>query len=142
MDGIKALFLPADDFLDEKVTELRSRFAFADSIIESAAGIMNAVSASAAAGEQAPPKIVMDLDIRGTTKAVTVIDLSWYAPYKHYGDMVLSGMIWVFFIWRVFVHLPGIIAGASGIPDSAVPSAPGQLMLDFPNTERLEDKSL
>lgn len=111
LNGLKSLFLPADDFLDNEVNEIRSRFSFADSIIASASGLINTITASASADEQEPPSIVMDIDIRGTTKAVTVIDMSWYEPYKPYGDQVLGGMIWIFFIWRVFVRLPGIIEG-------------------------------
>lgn len=143
VDGIKALFLPDDDFLDSKISSFRSRFSFADSIMSSASGLINTVTASATAGEKNPPKIVMDLDIRGTTKAVTVIDLSWYAPYKRYGDQVIGGMIWVFFIWRVFVHLPGIISGVSGAADlfSSGSAAAGQQPLDSSKQERLEDKS-
>ena len=95
LNGLKSLFLPADDFLDNEVNEIRSRFSFADSIIASASGLINTITASASADEQEPPSIVMDIDIRGTTKAVTVIDMSWYEPYKPYGDQVLGGMIWI-----------------------------------------------
>lgn len=138
LDGIKSLFLPSDGFFENEVNELRSRFSFADSIIASASGLINIITASAAADEQEPPSIVMDINIRGTTKEVTVIDMSWYEPYKRYGDMVLSGMIWVFFVWRVFVRLPGIIAGMAGTPDIPIPHAPSQLMLESRDTDLKE----
>lgn len=48
---------------------------------------------------------------------VFVLDMSWYVPYKPYVDSVLSAMIWLFFAWRLFIHAPGIISGASGMAD-------------------------
>lgn len=43
---------------------------------------------------------------------VKVLDLSWYADYKAYGDMLIAGILWVFFIWRLLARLPDIIRGS------------------------------
>lgn len=43
-----------------------------------------------------------------------VLDLSWYSPYKSYGDLVLTGFIYLFFLWRLFINLPNIIHGLGG----------------------------
>ncbi len=43
-----------------------------------------------------------------------IIDVSWYEPYRPYGDLVILAFAWLMFIWRVFVSLPGIITGAPG----------------------------
>lgn len=45
---------------------------------------------------------------------LTYIDMSWYKPFKPYGDLVITGFVYLFFLWRLFVHLPGIIHGSSG----------------------------
>ena len=42
------------------------------------------------------------------------MDLSWYAPYKNYGDTIIAGFIYVFFLWRIFINLPNIISGGAG----------------------------
>lgn len=39
------------------------------------------------------------------------INFSWYAPFKPYGDMILSGFIWLFYLWRFFINLPKLIRG-------------------------------
>jgi len=44
---------------------------------------------------------------------VGFLDLSWYAPYKHTVDNILSGFLWLFFMWKLFSKLPGIIGGSS-----------------------------
>lgn len=110
--GIGDLFLPDENFLKNEVAQIRERFAFADSIVATVNTLHDLIETSAAEIQE-PPSIVMDINIRGTVKEVTVIDMSWYKPYKEYGDMLFSGILWAFFVWRIFVRLPGIISGAS-----------------------------
>lgn len=43
-----------------------------------------------------------------------IIDVSWYAKYKDFGDKIVLAFAWAFFIWRMFVGLPGIISGSVG----------------------------
>ena len=43
---------------------------------------------------------------------VKVVDLSWYAPYKSYGDNVICIFAYLSFLWNIFIRLPDIIAGA------------------------------
>lgn len=68
-----------------------------------------------------PPKIVIDLSLSESKynwgASGYALDMSWYARYKPEVDSLLSAMMWLFFIWRVFVALPGIIAGTAGMVD-------------------------
>ena len=43
-----------------------------------------------------------------------IIDISWYAPYKQFGDKIILAICWALFIWRLYIKLPGIISGAEG----------------------------
>ena len=43
---------------------------------------------------------------------VEMIDLSWYTPYKETVDHIISGFLWLSFLWALFRHAPGIISGA------------------------------
>ena len=43
-----------------------------------------------------------------------IIDVSWYAKYKDFGDKIILAFAWACFIWRMFVYLPGIISGGVG----------------------------
>lgn len=47
--------------------------------------------------------------LKGTYK---IVDLSWYAPYKEYGDNVICMFVYLGFIWGVFKNLANIISGA------------------------------
>lgn len=41
-----------------------------------------------------------------------VLDMSWYAPFKRYGDMVISGFMWIFYLIMLFRHLPDLLSGS------------------------------
>lgn len=43
-----------------------------------------------------------------------IIDISWYSTYKNYGDKIILAIVWSFFIWHLFLKLPGVISGAEG----------------------------
>lgn len=43
---------------------------------------------------------------------VKVLDLSWYEPYKEYGDAVICIFAYISFVWNIFIRLPDIISGA------------------------------
>lgn len=50
-------------------------------------------------------------------KSIT-IDMSWYLPYKKYGDMVLGGFMWLSFLYVLWKRIPDIISGAGVITDN------------------------
>lgn len=43
---------------------------------------------------------------------LTIIDLSWYAPYKDFGDTVICIFCYLAFLWNIFIRLPDIIQGS------------------------------
>lgn len=93
---------------------IKERFVFAESIIETVESITGAVSVAS----DEPPVIEINLgkaegkyDYGGSAVA---LDMSWFARYKPMTDAVISAILWAFFIWRVYVLLPGIINGVSG----------------------------
>lgn len=62
-----------------------------------------------------------------------IIDISWYEPFRPYGDLIILAFAWLFFIWRVFVSLPGIISGSLGniwYDSSSIGTQPGIGMND------------
>ena len=120
VEGVKSIFVPSEDFLTAKVESLRAEFAFADSVIS--AGEL--VGSTLQSLETEPPVIYIDLSsARGSFAPggkyplggkEVFIDMSWYAEYKPVGDALLSALLWIAFIWRMFIKLPGIISGMPG----------------------------
>ena len=87
-----------------------SKFSFIDSIktaINSLVDIINNIGNS--------PKLNIRLGATKYTNETTVaIDFSWYAPFKSYGDLIITGFCYAMFLWRLFIKLPGIISGGAG----------------------------
>lgn len=111
--GIKAIFVPSTDYLTAKVEALRARFGFMDSVLATGEAIIAALNLSGT-----PPVIYAHFEnAEGAFNwggTVAVLDMTWYSRYKAAGDAFLSGVIWIFFLWRVFIKLPSIISGVGG----------------------------
>lgn len=118
------IFIPSDGFLDKKIEELRSNFAFADSIIGTANILFDFFKTSVF---NIPPKL--DLDLSSTEgkydygSFAIALDMSWYTRYKPSVDIILSGILWVVFVWNTFKTLPNTINGVGGQVVSSVASA-------------------
>lgn len=109
-DLLKFLFVPSEDSINNLVNSVKSHFGFIDTINNTSSMIKDMFNDSSKL-----PKVTLTLkDNEWYNGEITVIDLSWYAPYKEYGDMIISAFIYVFFFWRIFVNLPSIISGAGG----------------------------
>lgn len=109
---ITDVFVPSADFISEKVDAITSRFAWIAPLVDIAQGLSVDLSSST------PPVVYVHLEdseseyIKGGT--VKFIDMSWYARYKPYGDVILSGFLWALFAWRMYLKIPGIINGVGG----------------------------
>lgn len=107
-DFFKALFVPSEERITGLQNTVMSKFDFINSIktaISSFNDIINNLG-------NAP---VLHLEL-GSTKytdkmTVNVIDLNWYKPYKKYGDVVLTGVFYSFYLWRLYNRISDIIRG-------------------------------
>lgn len=109
---LRSIFVPSEDFLTEKVQDLRNRFNWIEPIL----GYGNYIKAQLVNPE--PPVLYVHLgnaegsyNYGGTVK---FLDLTWYERYKSQGDAIISGFLWALFAWRMYVKLPGIINGVAG----------------------------
>lgn len=107
-DLFQFIFVPSQERIDAITNTVKAKFEFVDSVktaINSVKDILNNLGNA--------PKITLNLKATKYTEAqnAVVFDLSWYAPYKAYGDLVITGFIYLMFIWRLFVSLPNIING-------------------------------
>lgn len=68
-----------------------------------------------------PPKIPIHLGDAESKynwgPSTYVLDMSWYERYKNSGDTIISGIVWLFFLWRIFRRLPDILAGVGMIEE-------------------------
>ena len=50
-----------------------------------------------------------DFIVQVYDKKVSVLDMSWYLPYKQYGDICVIAFCYLAFIWRLFKKLPSMV---------------------------------
>lgn len=114
VNAITSVFVPSEDFLTAKVEALASKFGFAAALVET----VNALKDGLNGVTTEPPVIYLDLGAsRGSYPLggkVAFLDLTWYAEYKPTVDKLISAFLWLCFIWRMFLKLPGIISGMPG----------------------------
>lgn len=110
-DLLKALFVPSEERITGLQNAVMSKFDFVDSIKSAINSFMDIINNLGNA-----PVLTLDLQATKYTDkmSINVIDLNWYKPYKQYGDLVLTGIIYAFYLFRLFYNLPNIISGASG----------------------------
>ena len=107
-DLLNFLFVPDEEYFEKIKNNWDSHFTFIDSIKEAVSSIKNMIDNISAA-----PKFVLHIKQNSLINEgdYTILDLSWYAPYKNYGDLVLTGFLYILFFWNLFKHIPKIIDG-------------------------------
>lgn len=114
VEGVRDIFVPSQDYLTDKVDTLSKQFPFITPVVT----LAKTISLGFKDVEPEPPIIYLHLeDTRGSYDlggTVPFIDMTWYSEYKPVGDALLSSLLWVVFIWRLFRQLPGLIAGMPG----------------------------
>lgn len=108
---IEEVFVPSPTLLDELFEQVNEKLAFVDTINSVITSIKETIS-----GLRPAPSLSINI---GETKynegrKVKIIDLSWYEPFKPLGDIILTGFIYVKFIWSLFIHLPSTLSAAGG----------------------------
>ena len=108
---LKALFVPDEERITAIQNTISSKFDFVDSIKIASNSISDMLNNMGNA-----PKLTINVSETKYTEAqnLVVLDLSFYKPFKPYGDLILTGFIYIFFLWRLFISLPNIIHGLGG----------------------------
>lgn len=84
-----------------------NNFGFVDNIKQNVKGMVDVITNTKEA-----PKFQINVNSKYYKGTLTVVDLSWYAPYKEMGDNVICIFAYLGFLWRIFIRLPDIIRGA------------------------------
>ena len=62
-----------------------------------------------------PPKVSVSFSTTAGSakfnKDAVILDMSWYEPYKAYGDTIISGFLWLGFGWNLYKRTPSILNG-------------------------------
>lgn len=116
-DLLETLFIPKEESFTDLKDVFNEKFAFIDSIKIGIEGLLDVINN---VGES--PSLSVDVAATKYTEAqkLKIIDMSWYKPYKAYSDVILTVLIYVFFLWRLYIKLPNIISGYGGTVDNVM----------------------
>lgn len=108
---LQFLFIPSEDSINNLVNEVSSHFSF----IETIKSLVNDVK-DVVIDSEGMPSFTLHLNATKYTNEINIkiLDLGWYAQFKQYGDAIITGFVYAFFVWKIFIKLPGIISGVSG----------------------------
>lgn len=110
---LQDIFVPTEDYLTDKVDSIREKFSFADSVIGTVSTMQNRLSLST---NSTPPTVTFNLSSyegKFDFGQDVTFSMAWFSRYKPTTDSLLSGILWLTFVWKVFVRLPSIINGVS-----------------------------
>lgn len=107
------VFVPSAEVVDPVVNNFYSKFGFVDDIKTNISNMKSTFLGITPSPYLKIPIMKVKSDYDYGFGDYFILDLSWYEPYKPYGDKLISAFIWLFFIWRMFTRLPAIINGAA-----------------------------
>jgi len=97
-----------DSTINNSVDNVTSRFDFHNAIVKNVEDMAEVITDTTSA----PVFYVTVGENKYFSGKVKVVDLSWYDPYREYGDTVICVFVYFGFLWNIFMKLPDIISGA------------------------------
>lgn len=116
--AVEAVFAPDAALVDEISATFTDKFGFVSTLHQLGTDLLSIDASSA------PPVVYIHLeDAEGTINyggTCKALDMSWYARYKEDGDRIMSGFLWIGFLWLLFKRASAIIQGAEMATDYGV----------------------
>lgn len=97
-------------FINDNLDVIKDNFGFSENIQDNINDLIEAIT-----DVESAPKYTLTVNSDWFSGKVTVLDLSWYAPYKEFGDTVICIFAYCSFLWHIFIRLPDIIQGSGGV---------------------------
>ena len=107
--ALSYLFTPSQSNVDILTNTVDEKFGFIDSIKIAVNDIQYMIENI----ENGTSEFKIDIQSKWYTGEVVLFDLSWYVPFKAYGDLVFTGFAYVLFVFRMWKSIPSIINGFS-----------------------------
>lgn len=117
LDGIASIFVPSEGFMDDQIQEVKDSFVWYEQI--QAVGTDLKTVFGQEEFNEAPVVTLHASQMVSSWSGKSyfaedevLLDFSDFADYRTSIHTILSVLLWVFFLWRLFARLPDIIHGA------------------------------
>ncbi|MBR5363325.1 MAG: hypothetical protein IK134_08390 [Oscillospiraceae bacterium] len=115
LSGIEHIFVPEQGYFDNKIAQVKAKFAWYEDIVDAWTEFKTALNNVSA---DSPPSINVNLDERTFfgqsigSGSGTALVLDWMITYRNTIRNLLTAFMWIFFLWRLYCHIPNIISGS------------------------------
>lgn len=110
--ALQWLFVPSEERITALHNTISEKFSFVTTIRTASDSIKNSIENTG----NAPKLKIRTFKTKYTDEQQqTILDFSFYAPYKAYGDAIITGFVYALFFWRLFISIPNIINGNAGV---------------------------
>lgn len=111
LSGLTDLFVPEQSYFETAFDSIAEKLPFVGVIVAFFQNLWESLVSLNT--NECPEPFVVDVVYSGQVLSLTIFDLSWYEPYKPYGDLILSGFIIFTFVTNIFFNLNNIIRGTN-----------------------------
>ena len=136
-EKVGALFTPDQALVTEITDTFKGKFGFLSTLKQFANDLFGMTA------DSEPPVIWIHLENAESKFGYNyggkevALDLSWYQKYKPTVDGIVSGFLWIGYLWMLFTKAPDILNGM-GLRNEAVPPMPN---LEYINPLRLNGRT-
>lgn len=106
------LFVPSEEDLKNIFAPVNAKFAFVGKFNALSAQIQHMLETG-----EGSPVFKLKLNSKYVSGEFTILDLSFFAPYKPYSDMVITAFVYLLFAYRTIKNLPETISGLNSVSD-------------------------
>lgn len=98
----------ASSDVSEGFNSVKDKFNFVDDIKNNANDMFQVIKDT-----NSNSKFKIKVNSKFYSGELTILDLSWYEPYRNYGNNIICIFAYCTFIWEIYKNLPSIIEGFS-----------------------------
>lgn len=109
----------AESLLSGASNDFSEKFSFIDGVKNNVNQMVDVICNTSSA-----PSFKINVNSKWYAGEMVIVDLSWYEPFKEYGDTIICIFCYFNFLWSIFKKLPGIIAGSDASSSDTSTSQP------------------
>lgn len=136
-EGFAEVLAPDPELMQEISEAFTDKFGFVSDLHRLGTDLLSIDATSA------PPVVYIHLeDAEGSIyygETVKALDMSWYARYKPDVDRIMSGFLWIGFLWLLFKRAAAIIRGAEMVSGRGADSESLNALEMFKADHNLDD---
>lgn len=110
---LKSLFVPKEESFMKLHDTFSGSLGFVDVIKNGINELQQRLENMENGKRSAYPSIKVDINSSWYTGEAVIFDCYWFAPYREHIHLFVSAFCYLFFMFRIYKHMPSIISGFS-----------------------------